>query len=91
MQVPTDFRIIPNPSEFQAVEKCNVDTRSAEATPLYIWGPFKPDMFHFGILLCLTISKGARMFEACSDQILEFEQEAGRRKIYAQSPVSGTF
>ena len=35
MQVPTDFRIIPNPSEFQAVEKCNVDTRSAEATPLY--------------------------------------------------------
>ena len=35
MQVPTDFRIIPNPSEFQAVEKCNVDTRSAEAKPLY--------------------------------------------------------
>ena len=55
-------------------------TRSVEAKPFYkidksvsIWRPLKPEMFHFGILLWLTMWKGARMFEACTDQILEFE------------------
>ena len=62
----------------------NVDTRSAEAKPLYkinklvsIWGPLKPEMFHFGVLLCLTTWTGARMFEACTDQILEFRRQGG--------------
>ena len=39
------------------------------------WGSFKPD--HFGVLLRLTIWKGARMLKACADQILVFRGQGG--------------
>ena len=58
--------------------KSNVNTRSAQAKPLY---KIKKTLFGgpsnlncpFGVLLCLTIWTVAKMFEACIDQNLELE------------------
>ena len=56
--------------------KGNVNTRSSQAQPLYkidklvaTGGAFQTWTVHFGVLLCLTVWKGARMF---TDKILEF-------------------
>ena len=73
---PHDFWIIRGKAmSTRAVLKQSFSIKSTNL--ISIWGSFTHEIFHFGILLWLTMWKGARMFEACTDQILEFRRQGG--------------